>query len=43
MQFLKLSFYLQLLQNVGYIPNVLQYLFKPVSHPVASASHSLLL
>ena len=40
MQFLKVTFHLQLLQNTGYIPRVAQYILEPVLHPIASTSHS---
>ena len=34
------TFHLQLLQNIGYIPHVVQYNLEPVFHPTACASHS---
>ena len=40
-QFLKVTFHLQLLQNIGYIPHVVQHILEPILHPVACISHSL--
>ena len=33
-QFLKVTFHLQLLQNIGCIPYVMQYLPVPILHPI---------
>ena len=38
-QFLKFTFHLQLLQNIGYIPRVVQYILESILHPVVCASH----
>ena len=43
MQFLKVTFHLQLLQNIGYIPSVIQYNFEPILHPLVCASHPTIL
>ena len=32
MQFLKVTFHVQLLQNIGYIPHVVPYILKPNLH-----------
>ena len=40
MHFLKVTFHLQLLQNIGSVPRVVRYIFEPVSHPVACAFHT---
>ena len=40
MQFLKVTFYLQLLQNIGYIPHIVQYILQPILHPIVCTSHS---
>ena len=40
MQFLKVTFHLQLLQNIGCICHFGQYILKPVLHPMAGASRS---
>ena len=34
MQFLKFTFHLQLLQSIGCIPCVVQYILEPVLHPI---------
>ena len=36
---LKVTFHLQLLQNIGYIPHVGQYILGPILHPVVCACH----
>ena len=41
LQLCKLAFYLQLLQNIGYIPCVVPYILEPIIHPVLCTSHSL--
>ena len=38
-QFLEVTLHLQLLQNIGYISCVLQYISEPVLHPVVFKSH----
>lgn len=38
-QFLKVTLHSQLLQNIGYIPRVTQYILEPVLHPVVFTSH----
>ena len=38
-QFLKVTFHLQLLQNIGYISRVVQYILEPIVHPVVCTSH----
>lgn len=43
MQFLKVTFHLQLLQNIGYIPSVIQYNFEPILHPLVCPSHPTIL
>ena len=40
-QFLKVIFHLQLLQNIGYIPYVVQHSPEPIIHPKVCASNSL--
>ena len=40
-QFLKVTFRLQLVQNIGSIPRVVQYILEPVLHPVVCTSSSL--
>ena len=40
MQFLKVTFHLQLLQNIGCICHIVQYILKPGLHPIAGASCS---
>lgn len=42
-QFLKVTFHLQLLQNIGYIPSVIQYNLEPILHPLVCASHPTIL
>ena len=39
-QFWKVTFHLQLSQNIGCIPRVVQYILEPVLHPVVCTSHS---
>lgn len=39
-QILKVTLYLQLLQNISYIPHVEQYILKPVLHPIVCAFFS---
>ena len=39
-QFLNVTFHLQLLQNIGYIPHVVQYILEPILHPLVCVSHS---
>ena len=39
-QFLKVTFHLQLLQNNGYIPRVVQYILELILHPIVRTSHS---
>ena len=39
-QFLKVTFHLQLLQNIGSIPRVVQYILEPTLHPTVYTSHS---
>ena len=41
MQFLKVTFHLQLLQNIGYIPHVIHYILEPVLHPTVCTAHAL--
>ena len=36
--FLKVTFHLQLFQNIGYIPCVVQYILEPILHPVVCTS-----
>ena len=38
-QFLKVTFHLQLLQNIGSIPCVVQYIPEPILHPIVYTSH----
>ena len=38
-QFLKVTFHLQLLQNNGYIAYVVQYILQPILHPIVCTSH----
>lgn len=40
-QVLKVPFQLQLLQYIGYIPHIAQYILEPVLHPTVSTSHPL--
>jgi len=40
---LKIIFHLQLLQNIGYILHIRQYIFEPTLYPIVSASTSPLL
>ena len=40
MQFGNVTFYLQLFQNIGYIPWVVQYILEPILHPAVCISHS---
>ena len=35
---LKVAFHLQLLQNIGYIPHVVQYILEPILHPIVCTS-----
>ena len=42
MQFLNVTFHLQLLQNIGYGPHVIEYTFEPILHPIVYSSHSLI-
>ena len=37
---LKVTFHLQLSQNIGYIPRVAQYIPEPILYPVVSAPHT---
>ena len=37
---LKVTFHLQLLQNIGYIPHFVQYILEPILHPTVCTSHS---
>ena len=37
--FLKVTFHLQFLQNIGSIPRVAQYILEPILHPVVCTSH----
>ena len=39
-QFLKVTFHLQLLKNIGYIPCVVQYILEPILHRIVCTSHS---
>lgn len=39
-QFLKVPFHVQLSQNLGYIPRVVQTILDPILYPVASIFHS---
>ena len=39
-QFLKFTLCLQLLQSIGYIPHVVQYMREPILHPISYTSHS---
>ena len=39
MQYLKVT--LQLLQNIGYIPYVVQYILEPILYPIVYTSYSL--
>ena len=34
----KITFHLQLLKNIGYIPHVIQYTFVSVLHPIVCTS-----
>ena len=38
---LKVTFYLQLLQNIDYIPCVVQYILEPILYPIVCISPSL--
>ena len=35
---LKVTFHLQLLQNIGYIPHVVQYILEPILYPIVCIS-----
>ena len=39
-QFLKVIFHLQLLQNISYIPCVVQYILEPILYPIVYTFHS---
>ena len=39
-QVLKVTFYFQLLQNIGYISHVVQYILEPIFHLIVCTSHS---
>ena len=39
-QFLKVTVHLQLLQNIGYIPHVVQFILEPILYSVVCSSHS---
>ena len=41
MPFLKVTFHLQSLQNIGYVPQAVQYILEPFLHPVVCTSHPL--
>ena len=40
MKFLKATFHLQLVQNIGCVPCAVQYILEPVLHSIACTSHS---
>ena len=40
MQFLKVILHLQLLQNIDFIPHVVQYILELILHPIICASFS---
>ena len=40
---LKVTFHLQLLQNIGYTPHGVQCILQPILHPIVCASHAPLL
>ena len=37
-QFLKVTFHLELLQNIGYIPSVVQYILEPILYLIVCTS-----
>ena len=39
-EFLKVTFHLQLLQNIDCIPHIVQYILEPLLHPRVCTSHS---